>query len=198
MVGPSFDLVLASGSPYRRDLLRRLTGDFRISVPAIDETMQAGENACALAGRLAREKALAVAARSPDALVIGSDQAAECNGRLLGKPGTADAAEAQLAECSGRTVIFYTALCLADTRAASPKLHAEADITRVVFRKLSSAEITRYVEREQPLDCAGSFKIEGLGVSLFERIEATDPTALIGMPLVALCRLLRAAGYAIP
>jgi septum formation protein len=194
----AIDLVLASTSRYRRELLSRLLPEFRVEAPDVDETPRENEAPALLAERLARAKALAVAARNPGALVIGSDQVAEIDGIALGKPGTAERARAQLAASSGRTVVFHTAVCLADARAQPVREHAAADVTRVVFRTLSADEITRYVERENPIDCAGSFKSEGLGIALFERIETTDPTALIGLPLIALADLLRRAGFTLP
>jgi len=198
MSAGAIDLVLASTSRYRRELLARLVGDFRVMPPEVDETPLANEPPAGLAIRLAEAKALAVAHDCPGALIIGSDQAAELDGRPIGKPGSRDAARAQLAASSGRTVVFHTAVCLADARTSPPRIRAAADSTKVVFRTLSSDEIARYVERENPLDAAGSFKSEGLGIALFERIETTDPTALIGLPLIALARLLRAAGFTLP
>lgn len=192
------DLVLASTSRYRRELLARLSPAFRAVAPQVDETPRPGEAPAALAVRLAEAKARAVAAQCPGALVIGSDQVADLEGRPLGKPGTAAAAKAQLAASSGRSVIFHTAICLVDARAEPFAASAEIDTTAVAFRRLESGEIERYVETERPLDCAGSFKAEGLGISLFERIDSRDPTALIGLPLIALARLLRAAGVALP
>jgi septum formation protein len=192
------DLVLASTSRYRRELLARLVADFRIVSPDVDEAALPGEAPAALAARLAEAKALAVAKTCAQAVVIGSDQVAELDGRALGKPGTRERALAELEASSGRTVVFHTAVCVADTRKTPPLTAAAADVTRVVFRTLSSQEIARYVDREQPLDCAGSFKSEGAGIALFERIETTDPTALIGLPLIALARLLRAAGFTLP
>lgn len=192
------DIVLGSTSRYRRELLARLTPSFRVHAPAVDETPRAGEVPALLAARLAAAKAHAVAAACPGALVIGSDQVAELDGTALGKPGTIEAARAQLRACSGRAVVFHTALCVVDARGAAPRALADADATRVVFRPLDDAVIARYVEAEQPLDCAGSFKADGLGIALFERIESTDPTALIGLPLIALARLLRASGIELP
>jgi septum formation protein len=128
--------------------------------------------------------------------VIGSDQVAELDGRPVGKPGTAERARAQLAASAGRTIVFHTAVCVVDTRSAG--VDAAIDRTEVVFRPLSADEIARYVERENPIDTAGSFKAESAGIALFERIESTDPTALIGLPLSALARLLRAAGFTLP
>jgi len=190
-------LVLASTSRYRRELLSRLTPHFRQVAPHADETPHAGETAGGLAARLAASKARAVAARCPESIVIGSDQAAECDGVVIGKPGSIADGCAQLAAASGRVVVFHTALCVVDTRGGGLLEHAAVDITRVFFRGLDADEIERYMKREQPLDCAGSFKAEGLGIALFERIESQDPTALIGLPLIALCRLLRAAGVAL-
>lgn len=189
-------VVLGSTSRYRAELLGRLLSDFSQAAPGTDEAAQAGEPAAARALRLARAKAVAVASSHPGALIIGSDQVAECEGRVLDKPGSAEVAIQQLQACSGRTVQFHTAVCLHDARNASEQTHT--DLTRVVFRPLSPAEIERYVAREQPLDCAGSFKCEGLGISLFERIESDDPTALIGLPLIALARMLRHAGLPVP
>lgn len=187
-------LVLASTSRYRAELLSRLRLPFSCANPGVDETPLAGETPRALAIRLAHAKAVAVAARSPGAWAIGSDQTADLDGIALGKPGSIDAACAQLATMSGREVLFHTAVCVSDG-----VRHLQAtDLTRVRFRPLQADEIARYVEAEQPLDCAGSFKCEGLGISLFEAIENRDPTALVGLPLIALCGLLREAGYSTP
>jgi septum formation protein len=191
------DLVLGSTSRYRAELLRRLTPAFRQVAPDVDESRHGGEAPRALAARLARAKAEAVARQCPGAVVIGSDQVASLDDRVLGKPGTVENAHAQLAASSGRKVEFFTALCVIDTRAAPPRVLEAIDVTRVAFRALTAAEIERYVARENPLDCAGSFKSEGLGIALFERIENDDPSALIGLPLVALARLLREAGVEI-
>lgn len=191
------DLVLASTSRYRGELLSRLRLPFRAVAPLVDETALPGETPRALALRLARAKAEAVAARHPQALVIGSDQVAELDGRALGKPGTLAAAEAQLGASSGRCVQFHTAVCVVDTREGRSGAATAVDLTRVVFRPLENDAIRRYLEIEQPFDCAGSFKCEGLGITLFERIENEDPTALVGLPLIALSRLLRAAGAAL-
>jgi septum formation protein len=188
------DLILASTSRYRRDLLARVAPRFRQIAPAVDEMPLPDESAADLAVRLALAKAQAVAAKEPGTLVIGSDQSAELDGALLGKPGTAAAAVSQLQTASGRIVTFHTAICLLDTRASRPMIAEATDCTRVQFRRLQRSEIERYIEREQPLDCAGSFKAEALGIALFERIQSNDPTALIGLPLIALCRLLHEAG----
>lgn len=189
-------VVLGSTSRYRAELLRRLLTDFSQAGPGTDEAAHAGESAATRALRLARAKAAAVASSHPGALIIGSDQVAECDGRVLDKPGSTEIAVQQLRACSARAVQFHTAVCLHDGRDAGEQTHT--DLTRVVFRSLSQAEIERYVAREQPLDCAGSFKCEGLGISLFERIESDDPTALVGLPLIALARMLRHAGLAVP
>lgn len=188
------DLVLGSTSRYRAELLRRLTPHFRQAAPDVDESRRPGEAPSVLAARLARAKAEAVAQRHPGAIVIGSDQVASLDDEILGKAGSAERACAQLAACSGRHVRFHTALCVLDARVAPAQIHAETDLTDVQFRELGTAEIARYVQREQPLDCAGSFKSEGLGIALFERIASDDPSALIGLPMIALCRLLRRAG----
>ncbi len=192
------DLVLASTSRYRRDLLARFGLPFRAEAPDVDEEVRAGETVETLVTRLAIAKAGAVADRCAGALVIGSDQAASIDGRILGKPGTIDAAHAQLLACSARTIDFHTAVCVLDTRGGSRHVVHEVDRTRVVFRELDAATIERYVASEQPLDCAGSFKCEGLGIALFDRIENVDPTALIGLPLIALARLLRTRGVVVP
>lgn len=189
-------LVLGSSSRYRAELLRRLVPDFEQRSPGTDETLTPGEAPAEGALRLAVAKAHAAARGLADALVIGSDQIAELDGRALGKPGSIEGAQAQLAACAGREVRFHTALCLLDTRAG--REHTHLDTTRVQFRSLTHAEIARYVERERPLDCAGSFKCEGLGIALFERIDSSDPTALVGLPLIALARLLRETGLAVP
>lgn len=187
-------LILASTSRYRRELLGRLGLPFEAVAPGVDEIAQAGESPRSLAQRLAREKARAVAARYSGAVVIGSDQAADLGGLTLGKPGTAARAFEQLRACSGREVVFHTAVCV-----TAPARELEfADRTVVRFRELTDAEIERYVERERPFDCAGSFKSEGLGAALFEGIRNDDPTALIGLPLIALARALRELGLALP
>lgn len=188
------DLVLASTSVYRRELLARLGAAFRQQSPQVDETALASETPAELAARLAAAKAHAVAASNPNALVIGSDQVADCEGHILGKPGDIDNARGQLRASSGRQVRFHTGVCLVDTRESPAREFYALDTTTVVFRNLDEAEIGRYLARETPFDCAGSFKSEGLGIALFERIESQDPTAIIGLPLIALCRLLREAG----
>ena len=189
-------LILASTSPFRRELLARLGLPFAVRAPEVDEDQQPGEEAPALVARLAEWKAKAVARHAPDALVIGSDQAAVLDGDILGKPGDHERATAQLRRASGRTVTFYTGLCLLD--GASGRRQVAVEEFRVVFRALTLAMIDRYLRREQPYGCAGSFKSEGLGISLFERLEGDDPTSLIGLPLIRLTRMLEAAGVAVP
>lgn len=187
-------LVLASTSRYRRELLERLRLPFDVARPDVDEAPHPGEAPEALAVRLAVAKASAIAAPH-GTWVLGSDQVAELDGRPLGKPGNRANAAAQLAAMSGRAVEFHTALCLRD--GGGRRLVAR-DRTRVRFRVLTPDEIERYIEAEQPLDCAGSFKSEGLGIALFDAIETVDPTALIGLPLIATARLLREAGFRLP
>ncbi|HTC28939.1 nucleoside triphosphate pyrophosphatase [Dyella sp.] len=189
-------IVLGSTSRYRAELLGRLGLDFEARAPGTIENIIASEMPADRARRLAIAKATDAGTGLTDALVIGSDQVAELGGRVLDKPGSEQRAFEQLAACSGHIVNFHTALCLFETR--SGERHTHVDLTRVHFRTLDAAEIKRYIEREQPLDCAGSFKCEGLGIALFERIENVDPTALIGLPLIALTRLLRDAGVNIP
>lgn len=191
-------LVLASTSVYRAELLRRIVADFEICAPAVDEAVQSDETPIITATRLARAKASAVARQYPLSLVIGSDQVADLDGTLLGKPGSLERAQAQLMQCSARVVAFHTAVCIADSTSGQIVFREAIDTTRVVFRVLDPTEIARYLAIDRPLDCAGSFKLERLGVSLFERVETTDPTALVGLPLIALCRLLRESGISIP
>ena len=187
-------IVLASTSVYRRDLLGRLGIPIRPQAPRVDETPIPGEAPAALAIRLAVAKAYAAADDHSGALIVGSDQVADCGGRVLGKPGSIENARAQLSASSGREVTFHTAVCLLDTRTTARTAYTALDTTTVMFRPLGDAEIERYLERERPFDCAGSFKSEGLGIGLFESIESRDPTALIGLPLIAVCRLFRQAG----
>lgn len=189
MISPN--LILASSSTYRRALLERLRIPFESVSPDIDETPVADEDARSLSLRLAEQKARAVARQYPDAVVIGSDQVPSLDGELLEKPGTAARAEAQLARCSARSVVFHTGLCVLSP-ATAPQL--DCITVEVRFRELSAAEITNYVALDQPLDCAGSFKWESLGITLFESLEGPDPTALEGLPLIALSRMLRASG----
>ncbi len=189
-------LILASMSRYRRALLERLALAFAAFDPAVDERRRAGETADTLVQRLAIAKARAGAGTFPDGLIIGSDQVAECEGEILGKSGGHEAAAAQLHRLSGRRVLFHAGLCLYDARDASHRV--EAVPFAVHFRKLTDAQIERYLRAEQPYDCAGSFKSEGLGISLFARMEGDDPTALIGLPLIRLTEWLNEAGVAVP
>lgn len=189
-------LVLASTSRYRRELLDRLQLPFEVARPDVDETPTHGETPHALANRLAEAKAQDVARRlGEDAWALGSDQVADLDGLPLGKPGGREAAIAQLRAMSGRTVRFHTALCLAN---ADGRSFTDIDLTEVQFRVLEDGAIERYVDAEQPYDCAGSFKSEGLGITLFDAIDNRDPSALIGLPLIATCRLLRQAGFVLP
>jgi septum formation protein len=193
---PPAPLILASTSAHRRLLLARLKLPFEAVAPGVDETRSYREPVTELVKRLSRAKAEAVAAKHPGALIIGSDQAAEREGEILGKPGDHATAVAQLTASSGKYLKFHTGLCLLDTR--DGRHHEHVDVTRVLFRSLAAAEIERYLQAEQPYDCAGSFKSEGLGISLFDGIESSDPSALIGLPLIMLCRFLRDCGVALP
>lgn len=185
-------LVLGSTSPYRRELLARLRIPFEVAAPEVDETPQPDETPQQLACRLAMGKARAVAARFPAAVVIGSDQVADLAGQPLGKPGTHERAMAQLRQMRGQTVVFQTAVAVVCQAAG----FAEMDLAQVqvVFRDFSDAEIEAYLLAETPYDCAGSAKSEGLGIALLERIDSDDPTALVGLPLMRTCRMLKAAG----
>ncbi|MGE0100081.1 MAG: Maf family nucleotide pyrophosphatase [Hydrogenophaga sp.] len=189
---PSRSLILGSTSRYRHELLSRLRVPFNAVAPEVDETPKPGENPADLALRLALAKARDVARRFPQAVVIGSDQVADLHGVPLGKPGTHERAVEQLRRMSGKTVVFQTALAVTCLETG----FEECDIApvRVVFRTLDEAEIEHYLRAEQPYDCAGSAKSEGLGIALLERIDNDDPTALVGLPLIRTCRLLRAAG----
>ncbi len=190
--GTSLRLILASSSAYRRELLSRLGLAFEAVAPDIDETPLPGEAPEATALRLARAKAAAIAASHPGALVIGSDQVATLDGEQIGKPGDHARALAQLRKMRGRRVSFHTALCLWDGRDGSSQV--ENVQTFVAFRDLPDHELDAYLRIEQPYDCAGSAKNEGLGIALLERIDSTDPTALTGLPLIALTGMLRKAG----
>ncbi len=192
----SFALVLASTSRYRRELLARLALPFETAAPDMDETPRAGEAPRELALRLALEKAQAVAARKPQAIVIGSDQVADLHGQPLGKPGTHERAAAQLARMSGQTVLFHTAVAV--VQASRGFAQSSLATVTVRFRTLDAATIERYLLAEQPYDCAGSAKSEGLGIALLQAIESDDPTALIGLPLIRTAQLLRAAGLTLP
>ncbi len=185
-------LVLGSTSPYRRELLSRLNLPFTVTSPQVDETPMPGESPRDIAQRLALEKARAVAVLHPQAVVIGSDQVADLNGHPLGKPGNHERAIQQLQHMRGQTVLFHTAVAVvcADSGFAQQAL---AEV-RVRFRTLSDAEIEAYLQAEKPYDCAGSAKSEGLGIALLDAIDSDDPTALIGLPLIRTCQLLREAG----
>jgi septum formation protein len=185
-------LILASTSRYRRELLSRLFDGFAVDAPGVDESSLPGEAPFALVERLAREKALVVARRAPDAIVIGSDQVVELDGVALGKPGTRERAAVQLAALSGRNVVFATAVAVA--HAGGARVASCVVPTAVEFRTLSPRAIASYLAREDALDCAGSFKSEALGIALCARIASDDPTALVGLPLIATTALLRAAG----
>lgn len=193
-------IVLASTSAYRRELLRRLFDDFAIARPDIDETPHPGETPHATALRLAQAKARAVAKTHPNALIIGSDQVAcapTAGGfEIFSKPGTEARAVEQLQRMRGQSVLFHTAVCVLNS--SSGAFNTDAVTTEVRFRDLSDEEIHRYVTRERPLDCAGAAKVEALGITLLEYVRDDDPTALIGLPLIALSGMLRAAGVAIP
>jgi len=193
-------LILASTSTYRRDLLARLRLRFSCSVPGVEETRRAGERPLVLAMRLAKAKASAVALQHPDAWVIGSDQVAvrsdESGESVLGKPGTEAACVEQLRRCSGRSLSFITAVAV--VRHADRSSHEFADSTRVAFRTLDDDVIARYVALERPFDCAGGFKSEGLGIALCESIDSVDPSALIGLPLIRLSKVLRGVGFELP
>lgn len=189
-------LILGSTSPYRRELLSRLRLPFETASPNVDETPTPGEAPRDLALRLALAKAQEVAKRHPEAIVIGSDQVADLNGHPLGKPGTHERAVAQLQQMRNQTVIFQTAVAVVCQ--ASGFAQTELAAIEVRFRDLSDAEIERYLRAEQPYDCAGSAKSEGLGIALLDAIVSDDPTALIGLPLIHTSRLLRATGVTLP
>jgi septum formation protein len=186
------DLVLGSTSPYRRELLARLRLPFEVMAPPVDETPLPGEVPAALALRLALAKAKAIAALRPDAVVIGADQVADLEGQAIGKPGTHARAVEQLRRLRGRQAIFQTAVAV--VRSATKFEQVMLAPVTVRFRALSDAEIERYLQLEQPYDCAGSAKCETLGIALLESIHSDDPTALIGLPLIRTCQMLRAAG----
>lgn len=192
----SNSLVLASGSKYRRALLKRLGLAFKVWAPDVDESPRGGEFPRQIAARLARAKAHAAGRKFSSAWIIGSDQVADLDGRPINKPGTVEAAREQLRELSGHTVLFHTALCLWNARLE--RSHERVVTTDVAFRRLTDAEIERYLEREPAFDCAGSAKSEGLGIGLLTRIGGDDPTALVGLPLIALSAMLRAEGFDVP
>ena len=189
-------LVLGSTSRYRRELLQRLSLAFNVAAPDVDETPEPGETPRALALRLALAKALAVARQHPSAIVIGSDQVADLAGEPLGKPGNHERAVQQLRRMRGHTVVFQTAVAVVCLATGFEQV--ELAPVEVKFRDLSDADIERYLRAEQPYDCAGSAKSEGLGIALLDAIHSDDPTALVGLPLIRTCRMLRAAGLVLP
>lgn len=186
-------LVLASTSPFRRELLARLGLPFEIANPSLDESSLPGESPEATALRLSEAKARAVASKFPDALIIGSDQVACLDGQVFGKPGNHENAVKQLQTMRGRSVNFFTGLCLLNARTG--EAHLCGVPTLVTFRELADAEIENYLRREQPYNCAGSAKSEGLGIAVIAKMEGSDPNALIGLPLIALCDLLRKENF---
>ncbi|MDR9435509.1 MAG: nucleoside triphosphate pyrophosphatase [Thiohalophilus sp.] len=181
-------LILASTSPFRKAILEKFGIPFDTASPEVDETARAGESAEQLVRRLAETKARAVADQFPEALIIGSDQVAVIDGEILGKPGSHDKAIEQLRAASGKIVTFLTGLCLYNSRTD----HAQCDVVtfKVHFRQLDDVQIENYLQKERPYNCAGSFKSEGLGIALFERLEGDDPNSLIGLPLIRLIRML--------
>lgn len=186
------ELILASTSRYRRELLERLHLPFSVRAPEVDESVRPGESPAAAASRLALEKARAVAKVKPAAVVIGSDQVADLEGQAIGKPGTHERAQAQLRAMSGKTLVFHTAIAVVCI-ARGYEAQSTAPVT-VRLRKLGDAEIEHYLRTEAPYDCAGSAKVEALGIALLESVESDDPTALVGLPLIRTCELLRAVG----
>lgn len=188
-------IILASSSPYRRRLLEQIGLAFEWASPDIDEAALLEEAPKMLVQRLAHAKAEALSKRYPQHWIIGSDQAASFEGRILGKPGNIENARKQLQACRGQRVEFLTGLCLLNSH--TKKSETIVERFSVVFRDLTDEQIDRYLEREQPFDCAGSFKVEGLGIALFERLEGDDPNALIGLPLIQLVTLLERAGIAV-
>lgn len=183
-------IVLASTSPYRRELLQRLRLAFDVMAPGVDEARLPGEAPLAMALRLAEAKAADVARRRPEAVVIGSDQMAELDGEPIGKPHTHEAALAQLMSVQGRSMVFHTAVAVA----AGGTIKVDSVPTAVLFRRLDASALDAYLRSDRPYDCAGAAKIESLGIALVERVESDDPTALIGLPLIRLTSMLAAAG----
>ena len=192
----AISIVLASGSKYRKELLKRLGLPFRTWSPDIDESPRPSEPPRNTAIRLARAKAEAAGKRFSEAWIIGSDQVADLDGKPIGKPGTLEGAREQLRQLSGHTVLFHTALCVWNARLQ--RRHERLVTTNVAFRRLTGAEIDRYLARERVLDVAGSAKSEGLGIGLLSRLGGDDPTALVGLPLIALSAMLRAEGFEVP
>jgi septum formation protein len=191
-----YQLILASGSNYRKMLLARLGLPFGCEAPDIDESPRPSESAADLVSRLAKEKARTIAAKHDGAVVIGADQLAVFDGRTIGKPGNREKAAAQLAAFSGRRLDFLT--CVAVVCPDRDYSAQHTDTTSVFFRQLEAAEIDRYLSVEQPYDCAGAFKAEALGISLFERVQNEDPSAIVGLPLIETAKMLRQAGFCVP
>jgi len=189
-------IVLGSTSPFRRNLLNRLGISFTVSAPDIDEQSLPNETPTELVSRLAFEKAEAVGVHHPNALIIGSDQVACINQQILGKPGNRENAIVQLMAASGKRVTFYTGLCLLNTSNGQQQITCET--FHVHFRNLGRNQIERYLDQEEPYNCAGSFKSEGLGIALFERLEGDDPNTLIGLPLIRLVSMLQNEGIQVP
>ncbi len=189
-------LVLASGSPYRRELLSRLKLPFQVAPPDVDESPRPGESPVDTCLRLAEDKARKVAERWPNALIIGSDQVATLKGEVIGKPGGHEMALRQLRQASGQDMTFHTSLCLLN--AMTGHLQTECVNVKVRYRSLSEAQIERYLQLDQPYDCAGSGRIETLGITLVEWVQSDDPTALIGLPLITLTTLLQREGIQLP
>lgn len=187
------ELVLASSSPYRRELLTRLRIPFRVLRPLVDESVLAGESALLTAARLARQKAESVRARCPQSVLIGSDQVASWRDLQIGKPGNYERALEQLEQFQGETVLFHSALCVLDQR--SGRRLEDIVTVSVRFRRLPQADLEAYLRTEEPYDCAGSAKAEGLGIALLERVDSDDPTALIGLPLIRLVSMLQELNY---
>ncbi len=190
------NLILGSTSRFRKELLNKLGLDFDVDTPDIDESMHSGEKPEKFVQRLALDKARAVATRHNNALIIGSDQVACIGNHILGKPGNRERAIAQLTKASGQRVSFYTGLCLLNSNSGSFQVVCEP--FHVYFRDLSQEQIERYLDAEQPYNCAGSFKSEGLGIALFERLEGDDPNSLVGLPLIRLIAMLEQEGIHIP
>jgi septum formation protein len=193
---PALKLVLASTSTYRRQLLERFGQRFTVAAPEVDESVLPGETPVDLVNRLARAKAETVARRNPRSIVVGSDQIALFGREIIGKPGNPERCIEQLKTFSGHKLVFHTAVHVIHADAGTGEGHL--DLTTVHFRKLNVTEIERYVARERPVNCAGGFKAEGLGISLFDRIDSQDPTALLGLPLIWLSAALRRAGFYLP
>jgi len=188
-------LVLASSSPFRKALLEKLHLQFVTDSPDIDETPLVNESIENMVKRLSEGKARALVEKHPESLIIGSDQSAALNGKVLHKPGNYEVAFEQLKAASGQTITFYTGLCLLDSKTGKAETICEPFIVK--FRKLSDSEIENYLKKEEPYNCAGSFKSEALGISLFESMQGTDPNTLIGLPLIQLCRMLKENGCAV-